>query len=181
MNTLTSPLLARPPHLGPDAPATDLEVAALVALAAGRGARSIAVGSGRTSPALAAADAITQAWRADGGSVTVAVTWPETAASWLRQARRFADAPADLWVMTGPETGWAQMTRRLLWSTPWRPERTLATGAIGRPATLALVGAYQLRGLAGACANGAIWTVTDDGDIEFTDMGRRDDGAVRAP
>ena len=172
MDTLTSPLLARPPRLGPDTAVTDLEVAALIALATARGARVIAVGSGRTPAALAASDAITHAWRAAGGTVAATVTWPETAASWLRQAQRFAEAPADLWVMTGPETGWAQMTRRLLWSTPWNPARTLATAAIGRQSALALVGARHLPGLSGAGADGTSWTVADDGQITVTDAGR---------
>ncbi|MFF1785161.1 hypothetical protein ACFVX9_01695 [Kitasatospora sp. NPDC058243] len=171
MNPLTSPLLTDPPPPGPDLAVTDTEVTVLVALAQARGARSIAVGSGRTPAALAGADAITRAWQAAGGVVAATTTWPETAASWLCQARHFADAPADVWVMTGPEVGWAQVARRLLWSTSWRPDRTLATAAIGRPATLALVGARQLRGLTGADANGATWTVTDDGGLTVTGPG----------
>ncbi|MFJ8230300.1 hypothetical protein ACIQ9E_10155 [Streptomyces sp. NPDC094448] len=168
---MTSPLLADPPRPGPDRAVTGTEVAALVELARARGARSIAVGSGRTPAALAAADAITRAWHTAGGVVAATTTWPETAASWLCQARRFADAPADVWVMTGPEAGWAQVARRLLWSTSWRPDRTLATAAVGRPATLALVGARRLRGLAGTGADGALWTVTDDGSLVITGPG----------
>ena len=61
--------------------------------------------------------------------------------------------------MAGPATGWAQMTRRLLWSTPWRPERTLAFAAIGAPDVLGLVGADNLPGLAGATADGGSWQV----------------------
>ncbi|MFE7216565.1 PAS domain-containing protein [Streptomyces sp. NPDC057611] len=53
-------------------------------------------------------------------------------------------------------------TRRLLWSTPWRPERTLATAAIGDPRTLALVGLINLNRLAGATAHGTTWLVEDD-------------------
>jgi hypothetical protein len=174
MDCLTSPLLTRPPEPGPDPTITCPELSALIALATARGAQRIAVGSGRTTAALAAADAITRAWRARGGTVTDTVTWPETAASWLRQARRFADAPPDLWVMTGPEVGWAQMTRRLLWSTTWRPEHTLATTAIARPSVLALVGARRLSGLTGASANGTVWTVTDDGDVRVADSATRD-------
>ena len=63
-------------------------------------------------------------WQATGGAIVCAVTWPESAASWLRQATRFAAGGPDLWVMAGPATGWAQMTRRLLWSIwpgPARP------------------------------------------------------------
>ena len=171
MDTLISPLLPKPPALGPDPAVTEPEIAALIESAAARGATTIAIGSGRTRDALAAADAIAQAWRARGGRVAGTVTWPETAASWLRQAVRFTALETDLWVMTGPEVGWAQMTRRLLWSTSWQPGRTLATAAIGRPAALALVGIQHLRGLAGAGADGTIWTVTDD-RIILADPGR---------
>ncbi|MEY9932464.1 hypothetical protein ABH926_007115 [Catenulispora sp. GP43] len=168
MDTVTSPLLAWPPQLGPEPGVTELEVSALVELARARGARAIAVGSGRTPAALAAADAIADAWQAVGGTVAAMVSWPETAASWLRQAQRFAEAPADLWVVTGPETGWAQMTRRLLWSTAWRAERTLATAAVGRPSALALVGTHHLRGLSGAAADGTGWSVAGDGRVVLT-------------
>jgi hypothetical protein len=51
------------------------------------------------------------------------------------------------------------MTRRLLWSTHWRPDRTLATAGIGDPRTLALVGLTNLDGLAGAYEDGAWWHV----------------------
>ncbi|MGV9316576.1 hypothetical protein ACWDR0_30985 [Streptomyces sp. NPDC003691] len=167
-SSLTSPLLTGSLRPGPDPAITCHELAALIELALARGTRSIAVGSGRTPAALAAAATITRTWRACGGTVADTVTWPETAASWLRQARRFAAAPAGLWVMTGPETGWAQMTRRLLWSTSWRPDRTLATAALARPATLALIGADRLRGMTGADAGGAVWRITEDGTIAVT-------------
>ena len=49
--------------------------------------------------------------------------------------------------MAGPATGWAQMTRRLLWSTTWRPERTIAFAAIGTRHVTGLVGAHNLTGL----------------------------------
>ncbi|MFE7216187.1 hypothetical protein ACFU93_41230 [Streptomyces sp. NPDC057611] len=162
MDPLTSPLLKRPASHDADLTATDAEVAALVRLARARRAQSIAIGSGRTPHALATATLIGSAWERAGGTVLATVTWPETGASWLRHASRFADADPDLWVMTGPVTGWAQMTRRLLWSTPWRPERTLATAAIGDPRTLALVGLVNLNGLAGTTAHGTAWRVEDD-------------------
>ena len=87
------------------------------------------------------------------------VTWPEEAASWLRQATRFADAEPDLWVMAGPPRGWAQMTRRLLWSTAWQPGRTIAFAALGTQCAIGLVGAHNLHGLAGVTADGGTWTV----------------------
>jgi hypothetical protein len=52
------------------------------------------------------------------------------------------------------------MTRRLLWSTPWRPERTIAFAAIGRGHVIGLVGAHNLPGLTGATADGGTWQVS---------------------
>lgn len=160
METLTSPLLTRPVAHASDLAATEAEAETLVRLARDRGARDIAIGSGRTARAIAAAHSIESAWDRAGGRTLATVTWPETAASWLRPASRFAAAEPDLWIMTGPVTGWAQMTRRLLWSTRWRPDRTLATAAIGDPRALALVGLANLDGLAGAHADGTSWRVT---------------------
>ncbi|MFF8619055.1 hypothetical protein [Streptomyces sp. NPDC015350] len=162
MDPLTSPLLKRPASHDADLRTTAAEAGAIVRLARARRARTIVIGSGRTPHALATAALIGSAWERAGGATPATVTWPETGASWLRHASRFADADPDLWVMTGPATGWAQMTRRLLWSTSWRPERTLATAAIGDPRTLALVGLINLNGLAGTTAHGAPWLVEDD-------------------
>jgi hypothetical protein len=106
-------------------------------------------------------------WEARGGTVIDVITWPEEAASWLRQATRFAAADPDLWIMAGPPRGWAQMTRRLLWSTPWQPGRTLAFAALGTQHAIELVGAHNLQGLAGATADGGSWTVCG-GNIQVT-------------
>ncbi|WP_116198746.1 hypothetical protein [Amycolatopsis circi] len=160
METLTSPLLTRPASHDSDLAATEAEVEALVRLARARGARDIAIGSGRTERAAEAARSVASAWERAGGRTLASVSWPETGASWLRPASRFAAAGPDLWIMTGPATGWAQMTRRLLWSTRWSPARTLATAAIGDPRTLVLVGLAHLDGLAGATGGGASWRVT---------------------
>lgn len=162
MDPLTSPLLNAPASYDADLTATDAEIATIVQLARDRRARTIVIGSGRTPHALAASRLIESAWDHAGGGILDTITWPETGASWLRHASRFAAANPDLWVMVGPATGWAQMTRRLLWSTPWSPARTLATAAIGDPRTLALVGLPNLDGLAGATADGASWLVADD-------------------
>ncbi|MFE3292113.1 hypothetical protein [Rhodococcus sp. NPDC059234] len=162
MDTLTSPLLdpAHRHETAPDPAATDAELTALIDLAVARRVGTVAIGSGRTPSAVAAAAALTRRWTATGGNVSATVTWPETAASWLRQARRFCHPEPDLWIMTGPPTGWAQMTRRLLWSTNWDPARTLATVEIGTPGSLELVGRGHLEGLTGATADGATWTVS---------------------
>jgi hypothetical protein len=141
--------------------ATDAELDRLTELALGRGARTVALGSGNSPAAARAMDGFARRWEAAGGTIIGTITWPETAASWLRQATRFAAADPDLWVMAGPATGWAQMTRRLLWSTPWRPERTLAFASLGTPDVISLVGAHNLPGLTGPTAAGSTWHVSD--------------------
>ncbi|MET8050809.1 hypothetical protein ABZU75_24735 [Streptosporangium sp. NPDC005286] len=161
METMTTPLLQRSAPDRAEVPVPQHELAALADLARSRGARRVAIGSGRTARALAFADEFAAVWEATGGEVVDAITWPETAASWLRQATRFAGAGADLWIMTGPAAGWAQMTRRLLWSTRWRPEHALVTATIGSPETLELVGLWDLDGLAGVSSQGTPWTVRE--------------------
>ena len=140
--------------------ATDAELSRMTELALSRGARAIAVGRGNSPAATRAAADFARRFQATEGSIVCTVSWPESAASWLRQATRFAAADPDLWVMAGPATGWAQMTRRLLWSTPWRPERTIAFAAIGTRHVTGLVGAHNLTGLTGATADGGTWQIS---------------------
>ncbi|MFI0354867.1 hypothetical protein [Actinomadura sp. 9N407] len=87
-------------------------------------ARTVAVGHGRDAASTAAAKAFVQAWEASGGEVLAVVSWPERAASWLRQARRLTERAPDAWVVAGAEPGWTRMSRRLRESTDWDPERT---------------------------------------------------------
>ncbi|MBU3064731.1 hypothetical protein KO481_24785 [Nocardia sp. NEAU-G5] len=157
-----TPLLHHISRSDDDVPAaTDAEIAAIIAVARARGAHTLTLGSGRTPPAIATMAAVAAQWERGGGRIADHVTWPETAASWLRQARRFTATTPDLWVMTGPRLGWAQMTRRLLWSTPWSASNTIVTSEIADPAALALVGTAYLEGLTGVDAEGSVWTVTD--------------------
>ncbi|HEX5301492.1 MAG TPA: hypothetical protein VFW50_31335 [Streptosporangiaceae bacterium] len=163
---MTSPLLppgpaGRAAQYRTETEATDAELDRMTELALGRGARTVALGSGNSSVAIRATDGFARRWEAAGGTITCTVTWPESAASWLRPATRFAAADPDLWVMAGPATGWAQMTRRLLWSTSWRPERTLAFAALGTRPVISLVGAHNLPGLTGPTADGGTWHVND--------------------
>lgn len=156
-----SPLL--PPGMtGPmaETQATDAELNRMTELALSRGARAVATGRGNSPAAARAVGEFTRRFQATGGIIICAVTWPESAASWLRQATRFAAADPDLWVMAGPATGWAQMTRRLLWSTSWQPERTLAFAAVGTRHVIGLVGAHNLPGLTGATPDGGTWQVS---------------------
>jgi hypothetical protein len=147
--------------------ATEAELNTMAELARRRDARTIAIGRGRSAPAAATAAAFARRWEAEGRIVLDIVTWPEEAASWLRQATRFAAADPDLWVMTGPAVGWAQMTRRLLWSTPWQPGRTIAFADLGTRHAVELVGAHNLDGLTGATADGRAWAVRD-GQLQAT-------------
>ncbi len=151
---------------------TEAELDRVTGLALRRGARQVAVGRGRSAATARAVAAFCGGWEARGGTVLDVVTWPEEAASWLRQAIRFAAADPDVWVMAGDPRGWAQMTRRLLWSTPWQPGRTLAFAALGTQGAVELVGAHNLQGLAGATADGGSWTVCN-GNIQ-TIPGSRD-------
>jgi hypothetical protein len=149
---------------------TDAELNRMTELALCRGARRVAVGRGRSAPAAGTVAAFIRRWEASGGVVVDVVTWPEEAASWLRQATRLAAADPDLWVMAGAPRGWAQMTRRLLWSTPWQPGRTLAFAALGTQRAIELVGAHNLSGFAGATADGGTWRVCN-GNIRTTPQG----------
>lgn len=135
------------------------EMDRMTELALCRGAQHVTVGHGRSASATRAMAAFTRRWEACGRTVLDVVTWPEEAASWLRQATQFAAADPDLWIMAGTPRGWAQMTRRLLWSTPWQPGRTLAFAALGTQRAIDLVGAHNLQCLAGATADGGTWTV----------------------
>jgi hypothetical protein len=164
-----------PPGLACDAAGSGppaAELSRMTELALERGARSVAIGRGRSAAAAAAVTAFACRWEATGATVLTVVTWPEEAASWLRQATRFAAADPDLWIMAGAPRGWAQMTRRLLWSTPWEPGRTLAFAALGTRRAIGLVGAHNLQGLAGATADGGTWAVCD-GSIQAAPRGRR--------
>ena len=73
--------------------------------------------------------------------------------------------------MAGPPRGWAQVTRRLLWSTPWQPGRTLAFAALGTQHAIGLVGAHNLHGLAGATADGGAWTICN-GNLRLAPPGK---------
>jgi hypothetical protein len=141
--------------------ATEAELDRMLQLTLQKNARSVVIGHGRSPVTARAVREFARRWEAAGRTLLCAVTWPEEAASWLRQATRFADANPDLWVMAGPQGGWAQMTRRLLWSTSWEPERTIAFAGIGTGQAIGLVGAINVPGLTGATADGGTWAVRD--------------------
>ncbi len=108
-------------------------------------ARHIVLGTAADPVSRADGERIAEAW---GGLVLATVTWPETAASWLRPARRFAAPDPDVWVVAATPAGWAGMTRRLQLSTSWRPHRTVVTAALAD---------FRLPGIRGARADGTTW------------------------
>lgn len=118
---------------------------------------SIVIGSSRDARARLAADTLARTWTERGGDVFDVVDWPERAASWLRQARRFTAAAPDAWVVTGRVPGWQQMGRRLAQSTGWTPTRTIATASLAS-AQLAAEGGFD--GLRGAADDGGTWEIT---------------------
>jgi len=120
---------------------TTHELEALLGLLGG--ARHIVIGTDVSS--RADGEQIAAAW---GGMVLATVTWPGTAASWLRQARRFAAPDPDAWVVSATPAGWAGMARRLLLSTSWSPHRTFATSALA---------GFPLPGLRGTHVDGTTW------------------------
>lgn len=122
---------------------TDAELEALVGLIGE--ARSVVIGTAADPASRADAERIAAAW---GGLVLATVTWPETAASWLRQARRFAAPEPDIWVVSATPAGWAGMTRRLQMSTSWSPHRTVVTAALAD---------FPLPGIRGARPDGTTW------------------------
>jgi hypothetical protein len=122
---------------------TPLELEALLGLIGP--ARHIVIGTAADAASRADGERVAEAW---GGEVLATVTWPEVAASWLRQARRFAAPEPDAWVVSATPAGWAGMTRRLLLSTSWNPHRTILTSALA---------GFALPGLRGARADGTTW------------------------
>jgi hypothetical protein len=146
-------------HTDPPAPVTDAEIGALVELAGSLGARAVAIGHGRHETACENGERFARAWQRTGGSVLARVSWPEDAASWLRQAKRLTTPAPDLWALGGAASGLAQMVRRLSWSTSWSPHRTIGIGnTISRAHRLA--GAGLLDGMRGAHPDGQIWQIT---------------------
>jgi hypothetical protein len=134
----------------------------------------LAIGSDRSSAALTETSRIVQDWGRVGGGLHV-LTWPETSndladlADW---ARRFAELDADLWVMTGAATSWAQLTRHLLETTAWSPARTILVGELADPRALDLVGASFLEGITCLRADGSTWSVSN-GSLAGTSAGTR--------
>ncbi|AQZ66326.1 unnamed protein product [[Actinomadura] parvosata subsp. kistnae] len=131
---------------------TARELETVVALVRAQRARTVVIGHGRE--AAPAAEAFARAW---DGTVLAVVGWPEVAASWLRQARRFTAGEPDAWVVAGEARGWAGMSERLRRSTGWDPGRTY--GFAGTAAAVAIAPPGTLEGMRGAGRDGTVWRI----------------------
>ncbi|MFC4114941.1 Ada metal-binding domain-containing protein [Nonomuraea zeae] len=131
---------------------TAAELAKVVELLHERRARAVVIGHGRAAANVA--QAFAAAWP---GTVLAVVGWPEEAASWLRQARRFATGEPDAWVVAGAPLGWARMSERLRLSTDWDPARTYGFASTARSVALAAPG--TLEGMRGADHDGNGWQI----------------------
>ncbi|MFD7500744.1 hypothetical protein [Streptomyces sp. NPDC059850] len=123
--------------------------------------QTVAIGHSRDTASRAAAEAFAAAWQARDGRVLATVDWPESAASWLRPARRLTAGEPDAWVMAAAPLGFVQLARRLRHSTDWGPARTVAFAALRDSRLPALTGPDTLHGLRGATAEGGTWAVRD--------------------
>ncbi|WP_445527653.1 hypothetical protein [Streptomyces cyslabdanicus] len=140
-------------------PHTGAELASLLGLLTGPKPRieTVAIGHSRDDASRAAAQAFANAWTARGGRVLTVVDWPETAASWLRPARRLTAETPDAWVIAAAVLGFAQLARRLRQSTDMDPARTVAFSSLNTSRLTALAGPGTLSGLRGASADGGTW------------------------
>lgn len=153
------PLSRTADHTDPPARVTDAEIGALVELAGNLGAGAVAIGHGRQKTARENGERFARAWQRTGGSVLARVSWPEDAASWLRQAKQLTTPMPDVWALGGAASGLAQMVRRLSWSTSWSPHRAIGIGNTIFQAHR-LAGAGVLEGMRGAHPDGQIWQIT---------------------
>ncbi|WP_328535782.1 hypothetical protein [Streptomyces sp. NBC_00344] len=156
-----SPKARRTAPGAPPRALTVAECSALMRLAVSRRPRPVTVvlGSSRDGVSRRAAGQLALAWEEQGGEVLDTVHWPEQAASWLRQARRFTAGQPDLWIVTGTPAGWVQMGRRLALSTDWAPARTLATASLATDELIACGGIGTFDQLRGVRRDGSGWEI----------------------
>ncbi|HEY3954931.1 MAG TPA: hypothetical protein VGM53_16280 [Streptosporangiaceae bacterium] len=151
--------LARCPGAGrPPRPHTAAELARLLRMLHTAGAASIAIGHGRHPASAAAARVLAAAWAGGPGTVLATASWPATAASWLRPARRLAAGRPDAWVIADTPAGCAQLAMRLTGQPGWAPARTFGFASLASPDLITLTGT-ALTGMTGPTASGGIWRI----------------------
>jgi hypothetical protein len=142
---------------GVHAPASlGTELTAVLALVRRLQPGTVNVGHGRDPGSSARGRAFADAWAGLGGDLGVVVSWPASAASWLRQARRLS-AGADTWVVADTPGGWAGIGPRLAATGLWRADRTVAFPGLDDPALCRVAGLVATDGLRGVSADGRTW------------------------
>jgi hypothetical protein len=116
------------------------------------------VGHGRDPVAAACAARFVRAWEAEGYEVGSVVSWPPTAASYLRAACRLAAGTPDAWVVADSPEGWAPVAERLAAVGTWLPARTVGFSMLAVPRLAGLTGAAATEGLSGSLRDGRTWT-----------------------
>lgn len=127
---------------------------------------SLSIGHSRETPARQMATELSLLWqssptwvRPEGGSVLRTVDWPETAASWLRPAQRFARPVPGNWVVLGDFASWLPMSQRLAAQPGWDAAKTFAL--FSNDAQLLAHSGWPaaLEGLRGLLTTGSRWEV----------------------
>ncbi len=140
------------------------ELAAVLGLVRADGPALVNVGHGRDAHSASCARAFAEAWEAEGGLVGAMVSWPRTAASWLRPTRQLVCGPPDVWVIADEAAGWPDVGRRLSTTLLWRASRTVAFAGLADPLLPLRAGRDATEGIRGAYRDGRIW-VFDDGEL----------------
>lgn len=137
------------------------ELSTVVELVRTHRAALVNVGHGRDPRSVASAGAFIEEWSAVGGDIGAIVSWPATAASWLRPACRLAAGAPDAWVIASGVDEWAGLGGRLAASGSWQARRTVGFAALGDPRLPSVVGVAATEGLHGAFGDGTAWTFRD--------------------
>jgi hypothetical protein len=144
-------------HLAqPSTPQLQRELDTVLRLVRGLRPGVVNVGHGRDDTSITRVAAFAEAWTETGGTVGAIVSWPASAASWLRQARQLS-ADADTWVVADTPTGWAGIGPRLAETGLWRADRTVAFPGLDDPSLARLAGPAATEGLHGASTDGGTW------------------------
>jgi hypothetical protein len=140
------------------APADPAELATVLRLVRELAPGVVNLGHGRAPGSVARARAFERAWRERGGHLGIVVSWPATAASWLRPATRLARG-ADTWVVADDPAGWTGIGPRLAGTGAWWPARTVAFAGLCDPRLPLLAGPAPTDGLRGATRDGHVWRI----------------------
>lgn len=143
------------------------EIDTVVRALRNRGVKAVAFGHSRHASACDAANRFEATWTEQGEELRI-MDWPTKAASWLRPAQRLTGDFADAWVLTGDPASLAQMIRRLVFSTPWSPSRTIGFASLLHPKLPLLSGLGMLDGAVAVSADGRMWRIEGEQPLPIT-------------